>query len=127
MKRNFRYITRFEEETRSARLEQRGAQPRSDEISEQEIYLTIINDYDKNSGRLKSIILNQARKINNGKFDSELSPKAFEYLVEDGLKSYARYNGKISLSPASRQHLGKRLSEYYMDDIEALAEQLKEE
>jgi len=113
----------------SAGLETRMAskpQPRSDKESEREIALEITNNYDKESGRLKSIIENLARKMNKQNYDKALASKLYAYLVEDGVKSYIKEFGKgsISLSPASRLAIGVELEEYYVDDVEAKANQL---
>jgi hypothetical protein len=119
----------FENNSSSARLEKRMAskpQPRSDKESEREIALEITNNYDKESGRLKSIIENLARKMNKQNYDKALASKLYAYLVEDGIKSYNKEFGKgsISLSPASRLAIGAELEEYYVDDVDAKANQL---
>lgn len=118
-----------ENNSSSARLEKRMAskpQPRSDKESEREIMLEITNNYNKESGRLKSIIENLARKMNKQNYDKALASKLYAYLVEDGIKSYTKEFGKgsISLSPASRLAIGAELEEYYVDDVEAKANQL---
>lgn len=117
-------------ETREAnKLETRMAskpQPRSDKESEREIMLEITNNYNKESGRLKSIIENLARKMNKQNYDKALASKLYAHLVEDGIKSYTQEFGKgsISLSPASRLAIGAELEEYYVDDVDAKANEL---
>ena len=118
-----------ENNSSSARLEKRMAskpQPRSDKESEREIMLEITNNYNKESGRLKSIIENLARKMNKQNYDKALASKLYAYLVEDGIKSYTKEFGKgsISLSPASRLAMGAELEEYYVDDVDAKANEL---
>lgn len=104
-------------------------QPRSDKESEREIALFIVNTESlgsSTSGRLKHIIENLARKMNKQNYDKALALKLYSYLVEEGIKSYNKEFGKgsISLSPASRLAIGAELEEYYVDDVDAKANEL---
>ena len=63
------------------------------------------------------ITLALARRIVNKTYNAELSVKAYENLVEEGIRKYSKRYGKIIANPSTRNHAAKQLKESYYDEV----------
>lgn len=87
-----------------------------------EIMLSIENDGQLYRSQFMPIIKNIQKKIKAGKYDHKLAPKLWGYLVDNGLKMYAKENhtdepwSKI-LSMKDRKILAQYMADRYYDEI----------
>jgi hypothetical protein len=61
-----------------------------------------------------------------GKYDNELAIKAWQYLADDGVRAYDREfgsgKGSLTLLPKNtRVAIAKQLRDYYLEDVEGIA------
>lgn len=92
----------------------------------EELVLYITNDGRLYRNRAVPIINNLAKKMKAGKYDNELAVKAWQYLADDGVRSYDREfgsgKGSLTLLPKNtRVEIAKRLRDYYLEDVEGIA------
>ena len=96
------------------------------EVSEQseeerELELFIDNDGDLYRQRVVPIQTNLITKIAQGKFDINLAPKIYKYLIEDGMKKYAKEYadpeyGKVMLNKAQKENLAKEYVNRFLNE-----------
>ena len=116
MKRNFRYITKFEAETRSARLETRAKAGEMDEVGARELYLFADNE-SALQNQQKSIITNLARKFAKGAYDKDLAIKLWTYLADSASKLYSNANGG-QFTPATRRETARMMEELHFPSVQ---------
>ena len=116
MKRNFRYITKFEAETRSARLETRAKAGEMDEVGARELYLFADNE-SALQNQQKSIITNLARKFAKGAYDKDLAIKLWTYLADSASKLYSNANGG-QFTPATRRETARMMEELHYPSVQ---------
>ena len=116
MKRNFRYITKFEAETRSARLETRAIAGQMDEVGARELYLFADNE-SALQNQQKSIITNLARKYAKGAYDKDLAIKLWTYLADSASKLYSNANGG-QFTPATRRETARMMEELHYPSVQ---------
>ena len=108
---------------------------------EYELRLYIANDGALYAQRGKHIITTLAKKMANGTFNKKMAVVAFKHLADDGAKKYSvehgtpqrgvtlrnwgRYKGFGIFTPDVRRETAKELVEYYMDQIEWEAREIK--
>jgi hypothetical protein len=91
-----------------------------------ELVLYITNDGRLYRSRTIPIINNLARKMKAGRYDNEQAIKAWQYLADDGVRQYAREfgsgKGSLTLLPKNtRVEIAKRLRDYYLEDVDGIA------
>lgn len=95
---------------------------RSGPVSEEdvrELVLYITNDGALYRGRATAIANSLKRKVRSGKYDPALAPKAWMYLVDDGVRKYDKEfgsgTGRLFLNKATREAIAEELADYYDD------------
>ena len=96
----------------------------AEDVEELVVYIT--NDGRLYRNRAVPIINNLANKMKAGKYDDELAIKAWQYLADDGVRSYDREfgsgKGSLTLLPKNtRVAIAKQLRDYYLEDVEGIA------
>lgn len=93
--------------------------PQVDEVVARELYLYISNDGGLYRQQSRPIILMLARRKVNKTYNPTLAIKAYENLVETGVKKYSKEIAKITANPATRHEAANLLfSEYYEEMIQ---------
>lgn len=100
--------------------------PHVDKVVSRELELFIENDSDLYRQMVFPITLALARRIVNKTYNPELSVKAYENLVEDGIRKYSKAYGKITANPATRNHTAKELKEIYLGEVKEVAKRMSE-
>lgn len=92
----------------------------SDPIAMDEIEMFIDNDGDLYRQQFMPIIKNIQKKIKSGRYDHNLATKLWGYLIENGMKKYAKENGgrwMDLLSTKDRKVLAMKYADVYYDEI----------
>lgn len=92
----------------------------SDPIAMDEIEMFIDNDGDLYRQQFMPIIKNIQKKIKSGRYDHKLALKLWGYLIENGMKKYAKENGERwmdLLSTKDRKVLAMKYADVYYDEI----------
>lgn len=92
-----------------------------DEDAATEIDLFIENDGNLYRQQFIPIIKNIKRKIKSGKYDHKLAPKLWIYLIENGMKKYAKEFGGTwndLLSKQDRMKLATMYADRYYEQIQ---------
>ena len=93
----------------------------SDPTAMSEIEMFIDNNRNLYRQQFLPIIKNIQRKIKSGKYDHALAPKLWGYLIENGMKLYAKENRDPRwidlLSTKDRKVLAQKYADVYYDEI----------
>lgn len=93
----------------------------SDPVAMGEIEMFIDNNGNLYRQQFLPIIKNIQRKIKSGKYDHALAPKLWGYLIENGMKLYAKENRDPRwmnlLSTKDRKVLAQKYADVYYDEI----------
>jgi len=98
--------------------------PRVDQVVARELVLYIENDSQLYRQQGYPIVLALAKRKVNKTYDPQLAVKAYENLVETGMKKYSKEFGKIIANPATRNHAAKELLENYQEAINGAAKEM---
>ena len=98
--------------------------PHVDKVVSRELELYIENDADLYRQMITPITFALARRIVNKTYNAELSVKAYENLVEEGIRKYSKAYGKISMNPATRNYTAKELKETYLGEVKDVAKRM---
>jgi hypothetical protein len=117
-------------EKRAGARESRLASNPSGRGAAEDLVLFITNDGDLYRSQTTPIITNLARKKAKGTFNKKLAPKLFQYLADAGAKKINRLEGFRGrgygeFTPDSRRAAAKELLDYYMEQINEEAKELK--
>jgi hypothetical protein len=91
--------------------------PHVDKVIARELSLFISNDGQLYRQMLKPIILNLARRHINKTYNADMAVKAWENLVEEGIRSYSKQHGKIVANPATRNAAAKDLQQEWQGEL----------
>ena len=93
----------------------------SDPVAMGEIEMYIDNNGNLYRQQFLPIIKNIQRKIKAGRYDHALAPKLWGYLIENGMKMYAKENRDPRwmdlLSTKDRKVLAQKYADVYYDEI----------
>lgn len=93
----------------------------SDPVAMGEIEMYIDNNGNLYRQQFLPIIKNIQRKIKSGKYDHAFAPKLWGYLIENGMKLYAKENRDPRwmdlLSTKDRKVLAQKYADVYYDEI----------
>jgi|WetSurMetagenome_2_1015567.scaffolds.fasta_scaffold53541_6 hypothetical protein len=98
--------------------------PRVDDVIARELYFYISNNGQLYRQQTRPIALALARRKVNKSYDPTLAVKAYENLVETGIKMYSREHGKITANPATRNKAAKLLFDEYREEVNETADQM---
>lgn len=85
-------------------------------IEERELELFIENDSDLYRQRIEPIHKNLMTKIAQQKFDINLAPKIYMYLIDAGIKKYNADYGGMSLTRRKKENLAKEFVNNFLDE-----------
>lgn len=99
--------------------------PHVDEVVARELYLYISNDGQLYRQMTNPITQMLARRKVNKTYKAELAVKAYENLVEEGIRKYSKEYGKITANPATRNAAAKELFGEYAEEVRDVAERME--
>tara|TARA_B100002003_G_scaffold249043_1_gene284311 strand:+ start:1343 stop:1666 length:324 start_codon:yes stop_codon:yes gene_type:complete len=88
-----------------------------DEVNELKLYIE--NDPNLYKQKLIPIVKNIQRKMKSGKYDHKKAPKLWKYLVDEGVKKYAKEFPDVKFSKQEREAVAQEFADEYKDEIEA--------
>lgn len=92
----------------------------------QEVVLYTVNTGQLYTRMSRPIILNLARKKVQGTYNATLAIKLYEQLVKEGIAGYNReFGSAIRLNPEERRIAAKELRDYYIEEINEKAREMK--
>lgn len=102
-------------------IQRNGRASTVDDVALRELDLYISNTYElvgAPNSRGKSIDANLRRKLDSGKYNSALAPQAWQYLADEGAKSYQREFGSDSpiFSAATRRALAEAFARAWEEE-----------
>jgi hypothetical protein len=97
-----------------------------DKVVSRELEIYIENSSNLNRQMVFPITLALARRMVNKTYNAELSVKAYENLVIEGIRQYSREYGKITANPITRNYTAKQLKENYLDEVKEVAKRMSD-
>ena len=91
-----------------------------DEHAIDELRLYIDNDEQLYRSQLLPIIKNVQRKMKSGKYNHDLAPKLWQYLVDNGARKYCKVFGgqvRYTFPKAEREQLAQNYADDYQENI----------
>ena len=77
-----------------------------------------IENYEMLNRQMDSIRKNLMTKIARGQFDETKAPKIFMYLIDNGLKTYKKMYGEISLTKKEKEEIANNMVIEFMSEAE---------
>lgn len=91
--------------------------PHVDKVVARELSLFISNDGQLYRQMTRPIILALSRRHINKTYKADMAVKAWENLVEEGIRRYSKEYGKITANPATRNEAAKDLQQEWQGEI----------
>lgn len=97
-----------------------------DKVVSRELEIYIENSSNLYRQMINPITLALARRIVNKTYNAELSVKAYENLVMEGIRQYSKEYGKITANPITRNYTAKQLKETYIGEVKDVAKRMSD-
>lgn len=95
-----------------------------DKVVSRELEIYIENSSDLYRQMVLPITMMLARRIVNKTYNADLSVKAYENLVMEGIRKYSKEYGKITANPITRNYTAKQLKETYLGEVKDVAKRM---